>query len=164
MTRNCPLTINTLLNAISKLFPRTLCLTDWTTDNYILTEAQFGFRPSYSTTYTCFTLYSMINHIKSNHTMYCDFVDFTTAFDSVSRQMLFTRLLECGISSKMLNIIMALHSNVTSCVKLKNCTYDVLVCENGLHQGDSYLSPILFSFYIYDLPIVLSQSEISSDV
>ena len=56
----------TLLSAISKLFTRTLCkrISKWATENFIFTEAQFGFRPSYSTTDTCFTLYLLINRIK----------------------------------------------------------------------------------------------------
>ena len=61
--------------------------------------------------------------------------------------MLFTKLMECGISSKMLNMIIALYNNVTSCVKLKNSITDEFPSEVGLRQGDC-LSPILFSLYI----------------
>ena len=91
-------------------------------------------------------------------------MDFSTAFDSVSRQILFTKLIEYGISSKMLSIITALYSNITSCVKLKSYITDEFLCEKGLRQGDS-LSPILFSFYINDLPSILSpQSDINTDI
>ena len=122
----------TLLSAISKLFTGTLCkrLTAWATTNQILTESQFGFRPSYSTTDTCFTLYSLIGRIKSKQKIYCAFVDFSTAFDSINRQILFTKLIEYGISSKMLNIITALYSNITSCVKLKSSITDEFLCES----------------------------------
>ena len=57
--------------------------------------------------------------------------------------MLFTKLMEYGISSKMLNMIIALYTNATSCVKLENSITDEFPCEVGLRQGDR-LSPILF--------------------
>ena len=155
----------TLLSAISKLFTRTLCkrISKWATENFIFTEAQFGFRPSYSTTDTCFTLYLLINRIKKKTKLYCAFIDFSTAFDSINRVMLFNKLMECGISSKMLNMIIALYNNVTSCVKLKNSITDEFPCEVGLRQGDC-LSPILFSLYINDLPGKLSRTKHMTDI
>ena len=59
----------TLLSAISKLFTKTLCkrISKCATENFIFTEAQFGFRPSYITTDTCFTLYLLINRIKKKN-------------------------------------------------------------------------------------------------
>ena len=60
------------------------------------------FRPSYSTTDTCFTLYLLINSIKKKTELYCAFIDFSTVFDYINRVMLFTKLMECGISLKML--------------------------------------------------------------
>ena len=52
-------------------------------------EAQFGFRPSYSTTDTCFTLYLFINRIKKKYKLYCAFIDFSTAFDSINSHAIF---------------------------------------------------------------------------
>ena len=75
--------------------------------------------------------------------------------------MLFSRLKECGISSKMIHIIIALYTNVMSCVKLNNSITDIFSCKEGLRQGDS-LSPILFSFYINDLPSKLSRVNTST--
>ena len=71
--------------------------------------------------------------------------------------------MECGISSKMLNMIIALYNNVTSCVKLKNSITDEFPCEVGLRQGDC-LSPILFSLYINDLPGKLSRTKHMIDI
>ena len=71
--------------------------------------------------------------------------------------MLLSRLIECGISSKMIHIIIGLYTNVMSCVKLNNSIKD------ELRQGDS-LSPILFPFYINDLPSKLSQVNTSTDI
>ena len=71
--------------------------------------------------------------------------------------------MECGISSKMLNMIIALYTNVTPCLKLKKSITDEFPCEVGLCQGDS-LSPILFSLYINDLPSKLSRSKHMTDI
>ena len=85
------------------------------------------------------------------------------AFDSINRNMLFSRLIECGLSSKMIHIIIALYTNVMSCVKLNNSITDIFSCTDGLRQGDS-LSPILFSFYINDLPSKLSRVNTNTDI
>ena len=85
------------------------------------------------------------------------------AFDSINRNMWFSRLIECGLSSKMIHIIIALYTNVMSCVKLNNSITDIFSCTDGLRQGDS-LSPILFSFYINDLPSKLSRVNTSTDI
>ena len=71
--------------------------------------------------------------------------------------------MECGISSKMLNMIIALYNNVTSCVKLKNSITDEFPCEVGLRQGDC-LSPILLSLFINDLPGKLSRKKHITDI
>ena len=72
--------------------------------------------------------------------------------------------MECGISSKMLNMIIALYNNVTSCVKLNNSITEEFPCEVGLRQGDC-LSPILlFSLYINDLPGKLSRKKHMTDI
>ena len=77
--------------------------------------------------------------------------------------MLFSRLIECGISSKMIHIIIALYTNVMSCVKSNNSITDIFLCTDGPRQGDS-LTPILFSFYINDLPRKLSRVNTSTDI
>ena len=77
--------------------------------------------------------------------------------------MLFTKLMKCGISSKMLNMIIALYNNVTSCVKLNNSITDEFPCEFCLRQGDC-LSPILFSLYINDLTGKLSRKKQMTDI
>ena len=64
-------------------------------------------------------LYSLVNSIRKKQKLYCAFIDFSTAFDSVDRDILYDCLTQSGISSKMLKIIIALYSNTSSCVKTK---------------------------------------------
>ena len=145
--------------SIGKLFICLLCkiLSKWATEKYIFTEAQFAQRVRVS------HYISLIYRIQTKQKLYCAFVDFTTAFDSINRNMLFSRLIKCGISSKMIHIIIALYTNVMSCVKLNKSNTDIFSCKDGLRQGDS-LSPILFSFYINDLPSKQSRVNTSTDI
>ena len=48
----------TLLSCASKVFRSILCkrITSWATENFVFSEAQFGFRPGYSTIDAIFTL------------------------------------------------------------------------------------------------------------
>ena len=81
----------TLLNSIGKLFTKILSkrITEWADDHALLTEAQFGFRPTYSTTDANYTLYSLVNSIRKKQKLYCAFIDFSTAFDSVDRDIFY---------------------------------------------------------------------------
>jgi hypothetical protein len=52
----------------------------------IITEAQTGFRKGYGTTDNIFTLYALFSIYQSlEKKLYCTFVDFSKAFDSISR-------------------------------------------------------------------------------
>ena len=144
----------TLLSSIGKLFTKIVSkrLTEWAEDHALLT----GFRPTYSTTDANYTLYSLVNSIRKKRKLYCLFIDFSTAFDSVDRAILYDCLTESGISSKMLKIIIALYSNTSSCVKLNHVCSGTFLLHKGLRQGDG-LSPVLFIFYINKLAGRLSK-------
>ena len=60
------------------------------------------------------------------------------AFDSINRNMLFSRLIECGISSKMIHIIIALYTNVMSCVKLNNSITDIFHVKTDYARVTAY--------------------------
>ena len=71
----------TLLSCVSKVFTSILCkrvhgITNWDTENFVFSEAQFGFRPGYSTIDAIFTLSSLIRQGKPGQKFYCAFIDF----------------------------------------------------------------------------------------
>ena len=91
----------TLLSCIGKLFTKILSkrLTEWAEYYALLTEAQFVFRPTDSTTDADYTLCSLVNSIRKKQKLYCAFIDFSTAFDLVDQDILYDCLTESGISS-----------------------------------------------------------------
>lgn len=66
--------------------------------------------------------------------LYCTFVDFSKAFDSISGDALWVKLKNAYINGKILKVIHNLYDNVKSCVR-KNQEYsDFFRCEIGVRQ------------------------------
>jgi hypothetical protein len=56
----------------------------WAEQHNVLTDAQFGFRPGFGTTDAIFALpWLMTSTLRKDKRLYCCFVDYTRAFDSV---------------------------------------------------------------------------------
>ena len=111
----------TLLSTLGKLFTRVLNnrLTFWSETYSILCDSQAGFRQGYSTVDNIFVLHSVINIlISQGKKLYCAFVDFRKAFDYVSRDNLWYKMITAGIAGKMFNIISSMYKEVRSCVKV----------------------------------------------
>ena len=78
----------TLLSVIGKLF--TSCLNHrlsyYVESVGLLGEDQAGFRKGYSTTDHIFTLNSLVQlYLKNNKRLYCAFIDYAKAFDTIDR-------------------------------------------------------------------------------
>lgn len=58
-------------------------------------------------------------HLLNNKKIYCCFLDYRKAFDSVNRNLLFKNLLKLGMRGKMFQSILSLYKNITSCVNYK---------------------------------------------
>ena len=66
-------------------------LLKWCEKTDCLTNAQFGFKPGYSTMDAVFSLHSIINDFqRRKHKVYCCFVDYQKAFDNVDHLKLAT--------------------------------------------------------------------------
>lgn len=62
----------------------------WVERNDVITDALFGFRPLHSTVDAIFALQTIVNkYLSKKCRLYCGFVDFKRAFDTVDR-------FECG--------------------------------------------------------------------
>jgi hypothetical protein len=80
--------------------------------------------------------------------LYCCFVDYIKAFDSVQRVMLWYKLYHIGIRCKLLQVIKSMYSNVTTCVQVDGFNY--FTNELGLIQGKC----CLLNFFHYMSTIV----------
>jgi exonuclease III len=144
----------TLTSIFSKIFSIMIDnrLRKWAESNRLLSDYQFGFRKGKSTIDCIFVLTSIINHVICNErkTLYCTFVDFRKAFDLVYRDGIWLKLLRSGCSSKIINMLQSMYSQVKSCVKLNGIKSEYFNSLMGVKQGEP-LSPFLFIFFINDM-------------
>lgn len=138
------------LNSIAKIFSAILLhrLQIWEEHHKILNEYQAGFRRNYSTFDNIYNLTSIIQ-IYGNK-LYCFFVDFKAAFDTVNRNALFYKLHKLGISTKFLRILREWYTNNRAAIWDGENLSNFMETTIGLRQG-CLLSPILFALFINDL-------------
>ena len=101
------------------------------------------FIPGYGTRDAIFALHSIIaKSLSKGKRLYCCFVDYVKAFDSVIHYILWQKMLKYGISGNLLNLIMSMYSKLKTCVKLNGEFSEFFSSNVGLMQGES-LSPFL---------------------
>jgi len=110
----------TLVNVTDKVFSLILRnkINKWCESNSVFYDGQFGFRDSHSTTDAVFLLHAIIQKVLDKKSkLWCVFVDYQRAFDSVNRDALWIKLVKSGISCKIANIIKLINNDVQSCPK-----------------------------------------------
>ena len=150
----------TLLSCLGKLFTAVLNdrLSNYLDENLILNENQAGFRKHYSTSDHIFALHSIFELLRlKQKKLYCAFVDFSKAFDSVWRVGLWNKLLENEINGKCFNVIYNLYQNIKSCISLNGNRSLPFESFIGLRQGEN-LSPALF-FHLFERLGALSPKQ-----
>lgn len=116
-----------------------------------LLENQAGFRSNYSTLDHIFLLKSIVDIYQSqNRQLYCAFIDYSKAFDSVWRAGLWYKLICTGICGKVFTVIQHMYQNIKSCVTLNGIRSNFFNSYIGVRQGEN-LSPMLFAIYVNDL-------------
>ena len=149
----------TLLSVIGKLF--TSCL-NYRLSLYVenvglMGEEQAAFREKYSTTDHIFALNSLIQlYIKNNKRLYCAFIDYAKAFDTINRTSLWSKLIASEINGNVIRVIYNLYENAKSCIKKENKLSHFFSCNVGVRQGEN-LSPLLFSIYLNDFEYSISR-------
>ena len=143
----------TLISTFAKLFSLIIRkgVNQWCENQNILDENQFGFRDSRSTADCIFILQSLIQKSLDNKSkLYCAFVDYEKAFDTIIHDAMWIKLINSGISSKIVTIIKSIYRKITASIKLNS---DISSCFDiclGLKQGEP-LSPLLFVIFINDV-------------
>ena len=145
----------TILSCLGKLFTSVINdrLTKFADESKLINENQTGFRKSYSTLNHIFLLNNIIDILVKNakgKKLFCAFVDYKKAFDTVWRSALWHKLIKSGISGKILNVMENMYKNIKSCISYNGNSSDYFVSLNGVRQGEN-LSPFLFAIFINDI-------------
>lgn len=82
--------------------------------------------------------------------MYCIFIDFSKAFDSVQHTLLYFILIKNGIGGKVFNVLKSMYSKLKSCVKGNEGLTEYFDCTIGVRQGCT-VSPFLFVVKVFRL-------------
>ena len=127
-------------------------LRKWANDNNVWHDNQFGFVKGKSTVDCIFVLTSIIDKIVKHEKrkVYCSFVDLKKCFDYVYRTGIWFKLIEQGVSSKIVKTLQSMYSTVKSCVRVNGTLSEFFDSYMGVKQGQP-LSPLLFIFFVNDM-------------
>ena len=118
---------------------------------HLLEENQAGFRAGYSTCDHVFSLHALIEILKAKkQKLFCSFIDFSKAFDSVWRVGLWSKLLKNNINEKFFRIVFNMYQGIKSCISFNGSQSGFFPCLRGVQQGEN-LSPVLFALFLNDL-------------
>ena len=151
----------TISNCLGKLFTKILNnrLISYLTENNLISKNQIGFVPHKRTSDHILVLKTIIDTFrKRKKGLYMCFVDFKKAYDTVFHTGLIYKLQQIGISTKFINIITSMYSNVTACLRIKQGLTEKFPVDIGTRQGCN-LSPTLFNIFINDLPSSLNDPK-----
>ena len=139
-----------LTSVCCKNFERIIAkgLHSFLSENQILTDEQFGFRPGRSTEDQLLLTYDEVTTgMDSGFPVDLIMFDFSKAFDVVCHALLLEKLRLLGVQGQLLGWLRDFLVDRTMQVLVKNTTSDSEVVRSGVPQG-SVLGPILFLLYI----------------
>ncbi|GBM48234.1 RNA-directed DNA polymerase from mobile element jockey [Araneus ventricosus] len=143
-----------LLSSISKI-AENIILTRFNkhlTDNNILCNEQFGFRPNLSNSHQLLRVAEFVYEGFTNKQKTgAVFLDIQKAFDRVWQDALIHKIISYNTPTYLNKIIDSYLQNRNFCVKVNNELSDLKNIAAGVAQG-SKLGPILFSCFINDIP------------
>jgi hypothetical protein len=126
--------------------------------------AQAGFRKDHRCSDNVFILPTLIEKAKAkNGSLYICFVDFSKAFDTIPRELLWVRLRELKIHGEMMEAIQSIYKNVTACVKTPEGMTDTFPSEMGVKQGCP-MSPTLFGLFLDPLEELLLKGNADAPI
>ena len=131
----------------------------WSEKNRKRARGQAGSRIGYRTLDHIFLLREVMHKTTSKGGgLFACFVDFSKAFDNVSRDKLWARLHTIGVSVRFLNAIKSTYEKVQCAVRTPNGLTNYFTSSTGVKQGCP-LSPLLFGLYVDKLEVMLMRNK-----
>ena len=139
----------TILSCFGKLLTAILNkrLNNYSEGMNLLCEEQAGFRKNYSTIDHIFNMKCLIDlYLQRRKPLFCAFIDYKKAFDSINRIALWYKLLNHNIDGNFLKVVHSMYNNAKSCIRQGTNISDYFYSNVGVRQGKIYrLSYFLFS-------------------
>ena len=83
--------------------------------------------------------------------LYCCFIDFKKAFDSVRHQLLWYKQSTIGVSTNFLRLLIDIYANTQSCIQLNGkytVSSAVLVLDRGVHSAQFCLLCLPMTYWM----------------
>ena len=117
----------------------------------LISKQQHGFASRRS---TCTQLLETLNDgtaaVNNKKCIDVSYVDFKSAFDTVSHEKLLYKLISYGITGHLLSWLTAFLTNRKQAVVINNATSELVFVRSGVPEG-SVIGPLLFLIYINDI-------------
>ena len=144
-----------LLPTLSKIFERVMYkqLYQYFNENKLLCEQQYGFRSQHSTELAAVKTVKLVDYIIKE--MYCNkkvktpvalFLDLSKAFDTLTFDILLTKLKHYGVHGKSLALIKNYLTNRSQYVQFENQESCIMEIKTGIPQGSILGPPFQHSY------------------
>ena len=127
--------------------------------NLVTDELQFGYKQKTSTSMCTWLAVETIDHfVRNGSEVFVGVMDMSKAFDNVKQSVLFWKLIERGLPTIFLRLILVMYTRQSANVLWNGETSEDFSIGNGVKQG-GVLSPRLFCIYIDGLFALLRKKK-----